>query len=533
MKKNMKFLIIGIVFVLIIAIGGSVAYWVANIQRTRSGIVVNVDNLKIIFTDNDIIDDQDIRLGWEKSKDFSVENQSNQVIKYNINLEELINTLVTDGLEFKITSSDTDAYNMKDFESIQHCDSECVQVLKKEVSIGAGETHNYTITFRYRDIKNIDQGLDMGKRFSGKLSITEFLPNTPSNLFASKYASAGKRDDFSNIVTEGNVYVEDGNFTENGKKVYYFAGNSTDNWVKFGNYYWRIIRLNEDGGLRLLYAGENPESQTAYIMDSGNIGSDGGFAYNEDNYGHTAYVGYMYSTGDTLEAIRGNETPSPIMTELEKWYTENLETNYDKYISKTAIYCNDRSTYGEKTSEWASSGTMYYNGYRKFVTNKADNAKNHPSFKCGVGGDGKANYDSPDAERKKDMFSVSQASGGNGALTKPIGLMTADEVVFAGGFYGTNNESAYYYRNASGGSATGANWWWTMSPSSFFGGSAYVFIVDGSSNAGRLSRGGVYNSDGVVRPVISLKSCVQLSGTGKSGDPYTVTSDSSCDALEN
>ncbi len=343
-------------------------------------------------------------------------------------------------------------------------------------------------------------------------------PLTAGSLGETKYASAGKRSSFDSIVTDGNVYTEDDKWTENGSKVWYWAGNTTDNWVHFADKYWRIIRTNEDGGLRLLYAGESPESQTAYIMNSGNIGSNGLFEYNKDNYDNTAYVGYMYSTGDTLSAIRGNGTPSPIMTELETWYTSNLQS-YDKYISKTAIYCNDRSS----QTGWKSSGEMDYNGYTKFNANKLDNSKNHPSFKCGVDGTGKENSDSTGAEGTKDKFSVSQASGGNGKLTKPIGLMTADEVIFAGGLYQTNNDSVYYYRNASGGSPTGTNRWWTMSPYRFLGlfDHAYVFYVS-YSIASFLDSNYVGSSSGTVRPVISLKSCVQLSGTGKSDDPYEV-----------
>ncbi len=348
-------------------------------------------------------------------------------------------------------------------------------------------------------------------------------PLTAGSLGETKYASAGKRSSFDSTVTAGNVYTEDSNYTENGNKVWYWAGNTEDNWVYFANKYWRIIRTNEDGGLRLLYAGSSPTAEDAYIST---------MAYNP-TYNNTTYVGYMYSTGSSLSAIRGNGTSSPIKSTLDNWYTSDLQS-YDKYISKTAIYCNDRST----QDGWSSSGTMYYNGRTKFYTNKSDNSKNHPSFKCGVNGSGSLNTDSPDAERKKDMFSVSGASGGNGALTKPIGLITADEIVFAGGFYGTNNPDAYYYRNSSGGSSTGTNWWWTMSPYGFDGSSsvAYVFHVIGSSDAGQLNSDIVSNASGVVRPVISLKSCVQLKGSGTTDSPYEVVEfgdSDSCAVAEN
>ncbi len=534
MDAKKKYLIIGIVAMLLVTIGFSAAYWTAQIMGDGKDMVVETDELKIIFTDQTSITEDTVVPNWETSKEFTVENRSGGDYYFDILIENFINTFETDSLQYRITSDN--GYSMSNFEPIPKSKTSSTTKLADNIKIEDKVIQKYKIEFKYLDSTD-PQTEDQGKTLKGNLKIDKHKSSSLA-FFEDKFNGAKKREDFSTIVSDSSKYYEDGNYTENGNKVYYYAGNAQDNWVQFGEnangekLYWRIIRMNEDESIRLLYAGSSPTASDAYIKSSGNIGSDGFLAYNKDNSNNTAYVGFMYSTGSTLADIRGNGTPSPIKTELETWYTSNLQS-YDKYISKTAIYCNDRSTYGESSSEWKSSGTMYYNGYRKFNTNKSDNTKNHPSFKCGVGGDGKANFDSPDAERKKDMFSVSEASGGNGNLTKPIGLITADEVVFAGGFYRTTNSDAYYYRNSSGGSATGTNWWWTMSPSYFYSGSARVFFVYGSGNAGQLVSTNVDDTSGVVRPVISLKSCVKLSGSGIPDDPYTVTSDSTCDALEN
>lgn len=50
---------------------------------------------------------------------------------------------------------------------------------------------------------------------------------------------------------------------ENGTDVYYFSGNAQNNWVKFGDFYWRIIRTNADGSIRLLYHGTSTDSTSA------------------------------------------------------------------------------------------------------------------------------------------------------------------------------------------------------------------------------------------------------------------------------
>ncbi len=78
----------------------------------------------------------------------------------------------------------------------------------------------------------------------------------------------------------GQIFVALGNETEDinndgvGEDVYYFAGNALNNWVKFGknennqDLYWRIIWINEDDSIRLLYSGTSPFTTEGYIGES-------------------------------------------------------------------------------------------------------------------------------------------------------------------------------------------------------------------------------------------------------------------------
>ena len=92
----------------------------------------------------------------------------------------------------------------------------------------------------------------------------------------------------------------------------------------------------------------------------------------------------------------------------------------------------------------------------------------------------------------------------------------------AGGLYQTNNSNAYYDLNKTGGSSTGSYWWWTMSPSWWNGAWTHVFIMGGSTNPGSLSVPYI-NDTGVIRPVISVKSTVTVTGGNGTGDnPYTI-----------
>ena len=333
---------------------------------------------------------------------------------------------------------------------------------------------------------------------------------------------------------------------------YYFRGAVNNNWVKFGKYssngpvrgyysstsssykeynsleecnsaskynyncsyawnenddiYWRIIRINGDGSIRMIYSGTTrPDSGTATVMTgTGTQISAGAFNSSDDN---AEYVGYQYIKGQQQGYGECNGTSasctvngktvynSAIKQAIDKWYAgTTLKDN--ALISQDQIFCNDRSAstsysntnYTTLTS-WNSTGTQYYYGaYGRLKVNKM------PILTC------------PTAS---DKFTVN-TSNGNGALTYPVGLITADEVAMAGGVYETSNSSYYLYTN---------QFHWLGSPNHFNrGGSPNVFSV---YTSGDLSSRNVLTPNG-ARPVVSLSSKVKLSGSGTYNDVYTV-----------
>ena len=301
-------------------------------------------------------------------------------------------------------------------------------------------------------------------------------------LIASK--NLATRTDFSTTLTEdttGAIYYED---TSKGT-TYYFAGNPTDNWVKFADFYWRIIRINEDGSLRIIYQGTS-----ANTTGTGTQTETSTFSINSSTYNNNAYVGYMY----TLGSLRGTTTDSRIKKKLDTWYQNNLSSYADK-IDGNAGFCGDRtpSTSSSSTNNQGGTGTTttYYGGYIRLMTNK------QPTFDC------------PDG----DLYTTKGSEDGNKALTYPIGLITADEVAYAGGVYGQTNESYYLYTNSN---------YWTMSPSSFYSLSsrAVVFNVNSNGSLNDWYAGGTIG----VRPVINLRADTQFSeGNGTSTNPYVVS----------
>ena len=589
--KEKKYLILGLSMVLLTIIGVTFAYFSTNIIGDRKNITVGMSELKIIFNNGDDIVAENFYAedNIDIVKTFSVENKTRNEYKYDIVIEDLVNTFVTTGfLVYKITSDDG-GYNMKDFADVPKSNTETNVGLVYNISIPAKGVHNYTIEVKYINSQTIDQNVDQEKTLSGKIFIQKGTVMSLNDAILRDNPTISERTDFSvtNVAnTTGTLYKT--NKTEDGSDVYYYSGNTINNWVKFGkvkrascvfnneevmiysshkirdveteeecnstnickalykdkndiksayfigltesecgkisgewitnkamynglvekDIYWRMIRTNEDKSIRLLYSGTSHDTTDGYIDIS---------SFNE-NHDDPMYLGYMYGTSGSLENNRINTNDSTIKTFIDTWYENNLLTNYNKFISKSAIYCNDRSV-GEGT--YSTSSTFYYSAYTRLNTNKT------PTYKCGGNGtDGLFET----TQATADKFSASTSGGGNGQLKYPIALMTADEVSFAGGNFweDLNSPYAWYYTNSVGQDVTENSGWWLMSPDESFETKLYEFAIASGLNDGYLY-GDNIETPHAIRPVISLNSCVKVkSGLGLPFDPYVIDYDNSC-----
>jgi hypothetical protein len=199
---------------------------------------------------------------------------------------------------------------------------------------------------------------------------------------------------------------------------------------------------------------------------------------------------YGTSNSSTYEEEHANTNNSTIKTVIDTWYESNL-TDYTSKLEDT-VWCNDRSidtVSGYGTGLGYGTNKTAYNAQYRLYTNKT------PSLSCA---------------NANDRFTVSTANG-NGALDYPVALLTADEIAYAGGVYGTSNSTYYLYTNQL---------WWSLSPYGF--GSSYVAGWSVSSD-GTLDGNRVYYSYG-VRPAVSLAPGTELEsgGTGESTSPYIV-----------
>ena len=504
MQKKQTILVVASLLVVILSV--TLAYFTAQIIGKGKDISVSSADLKIIFTDTDgNIEGNDITPGWSNSKTFTIKNESNETYKYNIVIKDLVNTFVTNGyLQYKITSTNG-GYNMTEFEDVPKSETAADTILAYSASIDVGVTQTYTVEFIYKNDESVDQSEDMGKTLSGNLYIekgTEKPFNGGTLVEAIKHynPTIKTRTDFSSVFTEtntGTLYKATESIAGNtSKDVYYFAGDAKNNWVKFGGFYWRIIRTNYDGSIRLLYSGTSHDTTSGYIGTS---------AFNT-TYKDPMYVGYMYGTSGSQVNNRTNTNNSTIKTYIDNWYKNNL-SSYSKYISTEAVYCNDRELAPGSTYSTSTSSSFKYAPTERLYTNKT------PTYNC-------ANI--------KDAFSGSNAEA---KLTYPIGLMTADEVSFAGGVYNTKAET-WYYKNSAGESITGSTWWWLLSPDNWNGSAAFVWYVHGSwqSWTPGLLIGNIVDRDSAgARPAISLKTCtLWTSGNGAPETPYEISTTSGC-----
>ena len=408
-------------------------------------------------------------------------------------------------------------------------------------SLGTEQSVRWKITGRYYNL-NVSQAQLGGKAFTGKIytiskgcssddgsSVKKGYETILANNGGKTAIEAKTAPSFANIET-GNAGMY--SYTEGTGKTYYYRGAVDNNWVKYGKFkenqiiyrgfrddttntdlwfdgeqvnyidyptlaecqtgvnydstynykckeviyahkgddmYWRIIRVDKDNKIKMIYAGSKAPSENTKVAITGANTNMGFTAYNNE-YNHAEYVGFQYTVGSQ----RGTTTNSTIKTYLDNWYTKYFNENIgtSRFIKTT--FCNDRNT----SSTWASTGSRV--DYAPYTRLSADTPT--PTFECNTAD----------------------------VVTNNFGLITADEVVLAGGKYNTDNSAFYLNNNMA---------YWAGSPYGFDDSGSSVF---GLNRFIGLSNGIVYTRAGAARGVVSLSSESKLLGSGTYNDVYTV-----------
>ena len=277
--------------------------------------------------------------------------------------------------------------------------------------------------------------------------------------------------------------------TNDGTPTYYFKGAVTNNYVKFGNgnvvgeystdnyeftsnkekeLIWRIIRVNEDGTIRM-------------ILDDAiavtNLPSRG----YEFNSTYRDYI-YMYYSNSNIEG--------GVKKTVDDWYNTNIGNNpvYDNKVAE-GNFCEQAKV-------------KYDNSCTSENAEMALAASYISDFKCA--GDGNFKADGTQY----------------GLLQMKVGLIIVDEVIHAGMplYVDENIDYEADYPENTNTYLQKSYEWWTMSPAGFDGYDAYVWKVGNDGFAMRVSVGIPFS----VRPVINLNADVLATGKGTSDEPYEI-----------
>ena len=460
-----------------------------------------------VISSNDLpIDDSEGLL--TKGYSFSVTNNGTLPITYYIALYDNPDDTSTNKLSYDYIKVSLDNGTPFTLGSITTKDSAGRSILKQDISLAPDkyDTHNIKIW-----IDSETPESEIGKTISLKIyAYGEVCEDGECNGGTKIPGPVDKI--IAQLDTSGNCPTvnEDGSVSVTGAEAtngylckakdaygdsYYYRGNVTNNYVKFADKYWRIVRINGDGTVRVIYDGTAAHSNGENSSDR-EIGS---YAFNRgarDN----AFVGYMYGKAgaSTYADTHANTNNSDIKTFIDHWYeTDIVGTTNEQYLADN-VFCNDRSFAQNNSGTGAGTSKTYYRWYNGPWKSNGYNTK--MMLTC---------------PQKNDAFTVGDTTNGNGALTYPVGLLSTDEIVLAGGWSDAN--SGYYLYSGQ--------FWWASSPYAFNGYYAFVRFVDSDGIASNNDEYGNYvEIDTGVRPVLNLKAEVLAQGSGTASDPYRISS---------
>ena len=529
-KKRLK-LYYGLLITVLCIIGVSFAWFRLYLSQTENNTIASrtcfnttltEDTSKISLTDAFPITDED---GLKQTPfTFTIKNNCNSYVKVYITIDstyrESTDTSYLKDNYMKVNISPKGTTTSKSVilgsQTLTDLENNRKGYIIVSTGLKANEEKSYDLRIWMDSAVTTEQGLN--KNWSGKIVVVSNAAEEPAPAPNGWYEAgsgtllAALRD--SNtlktpITTPGAAIstaseallasTEDDYGTS-----YYFRGAVKNNYVQFANKCWRIVRVGGDGFVKLILHNDN-KAGAANPCASANNSTSAAFArfsgttytsaFNS-SYNDNAYVGFKYGTvgASDYATTHANTNKSTILTNLETWYTNNLKT-YESVIDDN-VWCNDKTNVTDTSYDpWGitpngkgyAKNVTYYGATQRLVSKSKSAGGTGPSLKC---------------------------NGELSKITSKVGLITADELAFAGYAFNIGNTTTYLQENATD------TYWWSLSPINFNGSNAYVWSVVGS--LGGLYNYSVRNACG-LRPSISLVSSTTISsGTGTSEDPYVV-----------
>ena len=513
-KKRKLSIYYGLLVTVICIIGVSFAWFRLYLSQTENNTIASrtcfnttltEDTSKISLTDAFPITDED---GLKQTPfTFTIKNNCNSYVKVYITIDstyrESTNTSYLKDNYMKVNISPKGTTTGKSVilgsQTLTDLENNRKGYIIVSTGLKANEEKSYDLKIWMDSAVTTEQGLN--KNWSGKIVVVSNASNKPTfaeTILANNEVKTPITTPGAAISTADEALLasaEDDYGTS-----YYFRGAVTNNYVEFANKCWRIVRVGGDGSVKIILHNDN-KAGAANPCDAANNSASAAFArYSGETYESAfntnkednAYIGFKYGTpgSNTYEATHANTNNSTKLTNLETWYNDNLKT-YESVIDDT-VWCNDKTNvnglgYGTNDTDYGAT--------QRLVSTNGSAGGTGPSLKC---------------------------NGELSKITSKVGLITADELAYAGYAYRLKNSTTYLQENATD------NWWCSLSPV-FFSSDANVWDAGGSAvvwgvNDSRGSFGfvGVGFAIG-VRPSISLKSTTNVTGEGTSSSPFIIS----------
>ena len=312
----------------------------------------------------------------------------------------------------------------------------------------------------------------------GELSVYPYTPDFTKSACDDEICESHEKGIYETTDEEGTSY--------------YYRGSVENNYLKFAGYWWRVVRINGDGTIRIIYDGTEAHAN-GDVSEDRQIGVSN---FNSSN-SRNEYVGYMY----TLDDAHGTDISSTIKQANDEFYESHL-VSYSEYIDTSAGFCGDRSTLNLQSGVGTGTVTTYYKGYSRMV-------RSAPSLFC---------------ENELDLYTSISSNKGNKSLTYPVGLITMDEVILSGTGGGVFDGNENYMPSSPNSYLQTGNVFWTMTPVGGYNPYdnvlwyAIAFSVD---IVGYIDEYDSTLSFG-LRPTINLRSDLEFVGNGTISRSYKI-----------
>ena len=201
-----------------------------------------------------------------------------------------------------------------------------------EVSLVGGD-NIYKVTITSTDQKNTKE-YKINVKVKQAVSLKdEILKNTIITSNPTLTTSSNNTSDASGLYSS--------TATNTGDPTYYFRGNVENNYVSFAGFTWRIVRVNEDGTIRI-------------IMQNG---INNNATYSFSNAG--SYINMYYSNSNAKEL-------------LENWYNSNIgsDNNLSSKVVNGEYYCEQAKV--KLDSRFSFGNIQSIPNYNEYI----------PDFKC-------------------------------------------------------------------------------------------------------------------------------------------------------